>query len=88
MTRRQIRNLKSALKTQGAFLVRLIFSEALTIFALWLFFSTAQGAQAFPEPLTIGSYELGRGIVAPGAMATIHGRCARSALPASPRCDG
>lgn len=74
MTRHQIRNLKRALKTQGAFLVRLLFSEVLTILVLWLLFSTAQGADVFPEPLTIGSYELGRGIVAPGAMATIHGR--------------
>lgn len=59
------------MKKQAFFLLRIVFWDSVAVLLLLCFFVYAHGQ---PDTLTVTSYELGRGIIAPDAMATIRGQ--------------
>lgn len=62
------------MKKQFRFTLRLLFGEALAVVFLFLLATMANGEAPIYEPCFIGSYEMGRGIVAAEGMATITAR--------------
>jgi len=58
------------MKRQLGFMFRILFWDAVMICVLVFAFTYAHAQN---EQITVGSYELGRGIIAPDALAIIHG---------------
>lgn len=69
MIKRQATKFKAAIKKQGSFLLRLLFTETLTIIALLTFAAYAQGQS--PYTLTVSHNATGRGVVSGGCAALI-----------------